>query len=371
MGVLFATTYSAAILIDMARNIVGRLPHTPPGQWRGRRRSTRRRCGSATQACPAPWQIRAMILMDRIHQRSPWDRLAPPPAEPGPEADADGVPGDDPCPDGPDGDRGGDADLDFAADLDADDDPDDNDEEDEAAEEDEGRPGGLSGGPPPGSPFDRTGRQPPAPTRAHGRPQVSPRSAHHAARSSRTSAAPAASPLQPALVHAGNVGGRDVSQHAWCVGCCRDAHGGHAAAHREFECPVAQLRRSARMGRFFSPSSRRHHWDPPDVGPAIRSFQARTAQQVLPLPCLCHPRSSVTSAPDDLSVSSAPAGGSGRTSQTATRTCLPSLRSHSRTGGQSPSFADARTALAIISAATRPASSLRRLSPHSTATSLA
>ena len=31
-------------------------------------------------------QIRAMILMDRIHQRSPWDRLAPPPAEPGPEA---------------------------------------------------------------------------------------------------------------------------------------------------------------------------------------------------------------------------------------------------------------------------------------------
>ena len=33
-------------------------------------------------------QIRATILMDRIHQRSPWDRLAPPP-EPQPEPDAD------------------------------------------------------------------------------------------------------------------------------------------------------------------------------------------------------------------------------------------------------------------------------------------
>ena len=39
-------------------------------------------------------QIRAMILMDRIHQRSPWDRLAPPPAEP--EPDDDGEPGDGP-----------------------------------------------------------------------------------------------------------------------------------------------------------------------------------------------------------------------------------------------------------------------------------
>ena len=54
-------------------------------------------------------QIRAMILMDRIHQRSPWDRLAPLPPEPAPdtgadEPDADGEPADDPCPDGPDGD---------------------------------------------------------------------------------------------------------------------------------------------------------------------------------------------------------------------------------------------------------------------------
>src|SRR3984957_5461174 len=32
-------------------------------------------------------QIRAAVLMDRIHQRSPWDRLAPPPPEPQPEPD--------------------------------------------------------------------------------------------------------------------------------------------------------------------------------------------------------------------------------------------------------------------------------------------
>src|SRR6202042_3271937 len=38
-------------------------------------------------------QIRAAVLLDRIHQRSPWDRLAPPPAEPEPD---DGDPGDDP-----------------------------------------------------------------------------------------------------------------------------------------------------------------------------------------------------------------------------------------------------------------------------------
>ena len=109
-------------------------------------------------------QIRAMILMDRIHQRSPWDRLAPPPTEPEPEAEA-GASGDDPCPDGLYEDGGEDADLDFAPDLDEDDldDADGNDEDDEAAEEDEGRPSGLSGGPPPGSPFDRTGRKTPAP----------------------------------------------------------------------------------------------------------------------------------------------------------------------------------------------------------------
>src|ERR1700678_3086344 len=40
-------------------------------------------------------QIRAAVLLDRIHQRSPWDRLAPVP-EPGPDPDPDGDPGDDP-----------------------------------------------------------------------------------------------------------------------------------------------------------------------------------------------------------------------------------------------------------------------------------
>ena len=48
-------------------------------------------------------QIRAAVLLDRIHQRSPWDRLAPlPEPEPDPEADDpadDGDPGDDPGPD--------------------------------------------------------------------------------------------------------------------------------------------------------------------------------------------------------------------------------------------------------------------------------
>ena len=51
-------------------------------------------------------QIRAVILLDRIHQRSPWDRLAPPP-EPGPDPDVDGDPGDDPSSDGPHDDIGG------------------------------------------------------------------------------------------------------------------------------------------------------------------------------------------------------------------------------------------------------------------------
>jgi len=107
-------------------------------------------------------QIRAMILMDRIHQRSPWDRLAPPPTEPEPEPepepDADDQPGDDPCPDDLYVDGIGDDDADNA------DDPDDLDDEGgEAEEEDEGRPGGLIGGPPPGSPSDRTGRKTPAP----------------------------------------------------------------------------------------------------------------------------------------------------------------------------------------------------------------
>ena len=97
-------------------------------------------------------QIRAAVLLDRIHQRSPWDRLAPLP-DPGPDPDADGDAGDD---------RDlyeEDAPVDWAA-------PDDGDEdEDEVAEpeEDEGRSAGLVGGPPPGSPFDQTGRKTPMP----------------------------------------------------------------------------------------------------------------------------------------------------------------------------------------------------------------
>ena len=106
-------------------------------------------------------QIRAMILMDRIHQRSPWDRLAPPPPEP--ETDADGELVDDPGPDGPYRNGNGDAESSGARE----DAQGDTDEEDEATEadeeEDEGRPSGFGGGPPPGSPFDRTGRKTPAP----------------------------------------------------------------------------------------------------------------------------------------------------------------------------------------------------------------
>ena len=128
-------------------------------------------------------QIRAAILLDRIHQRSPWDRLAPPPPEPGPDAD----PGCDLDPDcGPGCDCGGDdpgryddaladpdgpVDPDRRVDPDAPDDDEDDDqeaaaqpddEEDEEEEEDEGRPAGFDG-PPPGSPFDQTGRKTPAP----------------------------------------------------------------------------------------------------------------------------------------------------------------------------------------------------------------
>ena len=123
-------------------------------------------------------QIRALILLDRIHQRSPWDRLAPPLTEPEPDADADDAPG----PDGPYGDGSGDAGLDpnvydddpddcynsgqddAPADPDAPDDDDDDDDEQTAEEdeEDEGRPAGFDG-PPPGSPFDQTGRKTPLP----------------------------------------------------------------------------------------------------------------------------------------------------------------------------------------------------------------
>jgi Domain of unknown function (DUF222) len=122
-------------------------------------------------------QIRTTILMDRIHQRSPWDRLAPlPEPEPGPEADGDAaddpgggpgpglhddydydpdgdyVPGEDHAPVGPDA-------------PDDDDGPDDDDDEpgeEDEEDEDEGRPAGFDG-PPPGSPSDQTGRKTPMP----------------------------------------------------------------------------------------------------------------------------------------------------------------------------------------------------------------
>jgi len=97
-------------------------------------------------------QIRAMILIDRIHQRSPWDRLAPLP-EPEPDPEADGAPGPDEddllaAPDLP-------VDPDAPADCDNGDEEDDEDAAEAAAaeEEDEGRPAGFDG-PPPGSPLD-------------------------------------------------------------------------------------------------------------------------------------------------------------------------------------------------------------------------
>ncbi len=120
-------------------------------------------------------QIRAAVLLDRIAQRSPWDRLAPPPTEPGRDDDGDD-PGDDPGlydddpglqdddapadPDGP-------VDPHTPDDAHAPDAPIDDDDEDGAAadageEEDEGRPAGFDG-PPPGSPLDQTGRKTPLP----------------------------------------------------------------------------------------------------------------------------------------------------------------------------------------------------------------
>ena len=153
-------------------------------------------------------QIRAMILMDRIHQRSSWDRLAPEP-----EPDDDGYDGHD----GHDGSYGGcgsdgcdGGSCDGACDDSRNpetspdpgqpanaetgagqsqsaapgteaglpDDPHHDDPyyldryedgqfpdagDDHEDEEDEGRPAGFGGGPPPGSPSDRTGRKTPAP----------------------------------------------------------------------------------------------------------------------------------------------------------------------------------------------------------------
>jgi Domain of unknown function (DUF222) len=121
-------------------------------------------------------QIRAAILLDRIQQRSPWDRLAPPPPEPEPDPDPGGAPG----PEEGDPRAASDFPVDphFPVDPDApvepadrdhvgedgEDDEDDDAEtaEDEDEEEDEGRPAGFDG-PPPGSPFDQTGRKTPLP----------------------------------------------------------------------------------------------------------------------------------------------------------------------------------------------------------------
>ena len=120
-------------------------------------------------------QIRAAVLLDRIAQRSPWDRLAPPPVEPEPDQDAEGDPGDDGDPGPCDDDFGGDGaivDPDGPLDLvdpyapdDAHapaDDADDDDADAEPEEDDEGRPAGFDG-PPPGSPLDQTGRKTPLP----------------------------------------------------------------------------------------------------------------------------------------------------------------------------------------------------------------
>jgi Domain of unknown function (DUF222) len=103
-------------------------------------------------------QIRALILMDRIHQRSSWDRLAPrpePEPEPGedrdpassPEADHPAGPPHDPYRDGQ-----------FPDNADENDDNDDADVND--SDEDEGRPGGR---PSAGSPSGRADGKTPMP----------------------------------------------------------------------------------------------------------------------------------------------------------------------------------------------------------------
>jgi hypothetical protein len=116
-------------------------------------------------------QIRAVILLDRIHQRSPWDRLAPVP-EPGPDpglydGDADGDPGpdeDDPlvASDAPIDPLAPDDEDEDETEAEAGEDEEDEEGEEEDEEEDEGRPAGFDG-PPPGSPFDQTGRKTPLP----------------------------------------------------------------------------------------------------------------------------------------------------------------------------------------------------------------
>src|ERR1700679_925875 len=127
-----ASAYSAGLFIDMAVNIAGRLPSTLAGMAAGViDRDRARAISNATLHLPDDLaaeadkvldeagrelgpaeaiagkasidaeavrlrnaglpgtlaQIRAVILLDRIHQRSPWDRLAPLP-EPAPEPDA-------------------------------------------------------------------------------------------------------------------------------------------------------------------------------------------------------------------------------------------------------------------------------------------
>jgi hypothetical protein len=147
-------------------------------------------------------QIRALILMDRIHQRSPWDRLAPLP-EPESELGDDTSYGEcDTCSSGSGCGSGcggtcGDsrdpaasqsisqrsdadqsqpaAEPDTEAGLPDDPHGDDPyypdpcdggqfpDAGDDDEDEDEGRPAGFAGGPPPGSPGDRTGSKTPMP----------------------------------------------------------------------------------------------------------------------------------------------------------------------------------------------------------------
>ncbi len=137
-------------------------------------------------------QIRALILMDRIHQRSPWDRLAPlpePQPESGSDCDCDSRGCDGACGDLRDPAGNPDATQSVGEQTDADqsqsadpateaglpDDPHDDDPhyldpyedgqfpDDGDDDEDEGRPAGFAGGPPPGSPFDRTGSKTPLP----------------------------------------------------------------------------------------------------------------------------------------------------------------------------------------------------------------
>ena len=128
-------------------------------------------------------QIRAMILMDRIHQRSSWDRLAAQP-EPGPDEDRSPDPGGDSCDPGASPDAGHPAGPGTEAGHpagpprddshhdpyrdgrfpDGEGDEDDTDVIDEDEDEDEGRPGGRPpAGPPPGSRPGRPGGTIPMP----------------------------------------------------------------------------------------------------------------------------------------------------------------------------------------------------------------